>query len=395
MSLALYVHVPLCLSRCGYCDFATVAGESAVAISAALIGSLDALRGGLPGLTADTIYFGGGTPTALGATLPPVVARARAWSAGHLEEFTVETNPDTTDRPLVDRLLALGVDRFSLGVQSFDDKLLRMIGRRHSAQRARDTIADLKASGARVSIDLIAGIPGQSEESWTRDIETAVHSGVEHISIYPLTLSEDAPLFGRMSIDEDVAAERLEAAERAFTHAGFERYEIASFALKGQRSRHNLAYWSGVEYLGVGPSASSMLSAPHARTLFEHMGWTLGIPAGTHRVRFSMTCDIAAWLRDPLAGPEEVESLTLPEALREDLMLALRVADGASEALITQATEHNPGLQAALADVEALGLVEWAPHAVEPGNDVTQRLVLTERGWLLGNEVFGRIWNAG
>lgn len=395
MSLSLYVHVPLCLSRCGYCDFATVTGESAAVISGSLIRSLDALRGGLPGLTADTIYVGGGTPTALGEELPPVVERAYTWAHGRPNEFTVETNPDTSEHGLVKHLLALGVDRFSLGVQSFDDKLLRAIGRRHSAERARDTIAELKASGARVSIDLIAGIPGQSEESWTRDLEAALQTDVGHISIYPLTLSEDAPLFARMSIDEDVAAERLEAAEKAFTHAGFERYEIASFALKGQRSRHNLAYWSGVEYLGVGPSASSMLSAPHARTLFEHMGWALRIPAGTHRVRFSMTCDIKAWLKDPLAVPGEVESLTLPEALREDLMLALRVADGASESLVAQATGHNPGLQAALADVEALGLTAWVRLPPGPGNDVTQRLVLSERGWLLGNEVFGRIWNAG
>lgn len=395
MRFALYVHVPLCLSRCGYCDFATISGESASAISDALTRSLAALRRGLPGLSADTIYFGGGTPTALGEALLPVVESARAWSAPHLEEFTVETNPDTTDAALIDRLIAQGVDRFSLGVQSFDDEVLRTIGRRHSAQRARDAIAVTKSTGARMSIDLIAGIPGQSEESWAGDLETALHSGVEHVSIYPLTLSDDAPLFARMSIDEDVAAERLEAAEGAFTHAGFERYEIASFAIREQRSRHNLAYWSGVEYLGVGPSASSMLSAPHARLLFDHMGWDLAIPHDAHRVRFTMTCDVAAWLKNPQSAPADVESLTLPESLREDLMLALRVADGASEELVAQAIAHNHGLRSAVADLQASGLVDWVPDALEPRNDVTQRLVLSERGWLLGNEVFGRIWNAG
>ena len=395
MSFALYVHVPLCVSRCAYCDFATTTGESTGSITDALVTSLTALRGGIPGASPDTIYFGGGTPTALGDALPPVVRQARAWTDSAPAEFTVETNPDTTDATLIVTLRESGVDRFSLGVQSFDDDILTLLGRRHRAERVEEAISTIVDSGARISIDLIAGVPGQSAESWERDLRRALGRGIDHVSVYPLTLSETAPLFGRIVLDEDVAADRLEAAARVLSEGGLERYEIASFARRGERARHNLAYWSGIEYLGVGPGASSMLSASCARELFTHMGWSLEFSPDVHRVRFTMTDDVTAWLRDPLAAPMETETLTLPESLREDLLLALRVTDGAPGDLVERAMACNPGLHAALDDLEALGLVERVPLASDPGNDVTQRLTLSERGWLLGNEVFGRIWNAG
>jgi putative oxygen-independent coproporphyrinogen III oxidase len=399
---SLYVHVPFCLLKCSYCDFHStpmsrepgVADHFAWAVGEgaghwAALGVLD---------DVESIYIGGGTPTTLGTALVSLVegliGTARLASDA---EITVETNPDTTDAKLVARLASAGVNRFSLGVQSFDDVVLRTLGRCHSAETAQRAIEDLAVTGAKVAIDLICGVPGQSLDSWTDSIDRAVGSGVGHVSVYPLSLAEGTPLAeavssGQMAApDEDVAAEMMEIAEARFAAGGLRRYEIASYAREGQESAHNTGYWTGRPYVGIGPSAASMLTAETFEAAIACEAWsdpgvagvgrTLeGVPAGTARVRFVRSADTIAFLRKPVGPPEEVEYLTDPEATAEDAMLGLRLACG-----ITDAVALSAGATDTLADLASRGLVEHSDG----------RWRMTHAGWLLGNEVFTAVWHAG
>lgn len=401
--VALYVHVPLCLSKCAYCDFTSRAeGSGNVGrIGSALLFQFDHLTRYdlLPDVSS--VYIGGGTPTVLGPSLVRLVDGIKERVAvGPDVEFTVETNPDTTHANEAEALVASGVNRFSIGVQSFDDAVLKTLGRRHDAIVAFDAVRTLVSIGARVSLDLMCGIPGQSMASWKSSLATAVSTGVGHVSIYPLTVEDGTALryavdAGRMEEpDPDRAAAMMAVAETRLAAAGLERYEVASYARSGQKSQHNTAYWTGVPYIGIGPGASSMLPVEEYARLDDGEGWshrgkTPAIPEDASRVRFTWTNDIDGFLREPLAAPEDVEFLSRSEALREDLMLGLRMSDGVSRTLVDEASAVNPALVEILDRLVSDDLLVWR----RPENDVAERLCPTERGWLLGNEVYGRVWN--
>ncbi len=383
--VSLYVHVPFCASKCAYCDFLSSSADPADPACASVFDAFcDAVMAAVQaheraGLLAcvPTIYVGGGTPTLLGARLPTLVRELRALPGVPKDaEVSVEANPDSLDAALVAELCAAGVTRVSLGVQSFDDDVLTWLGRPYTASRARAAANLLSDAGMSFSVDLMCGVPVQSNASWERTVESAIATGAQHVSVYPLSVEDGTPL--SLSIeagevpdtDADTAAEQMVLAAIALRAAGLERYEVASYARSGHECRHNLRYWTGGAYLGVGPAAASMLPAP---------------PDGA-RVRFTTHADIEAFLEAPTSVTPSAEEVLGPEAtLREDAMLGLRLTRG-----ITASDADAAGVTAVLEELAREGLVERAISDT-PG-PASDRWRTTERGWLLGNEVFGRVW---
>jgi oxygen-independent coproporphyrinogen-3 oxidase len=391
--VSLYVHVPFCVSKCAYCDFYSRAGGEALRkpfVDAALF---EAGHWSHYDLLDDvpSLYVGGGTPTLLGDDLVRLVrglietARLRPDA-----EITIETNPETTNAALVTALMEAGANRFSLGVQSFDDDVLRTLGRCHDAERAREATRVLRDSGAGFSIDLICGVPGQTIASWEATLDEAVRCGARHLSVYPLTVEEGTPLDASVRAGEvpapesDDAADMMLAAEVVLTAAGMPRYEVASYAQPGHEARHNLVYWTGGSYLGVGPHAASMLTAEQYRRVADAEGWALPPAAGPPcaRVRFTRESTLEDYVRRPLADPGPVEYLDADEAAREDAMLGLRTAVG-----ISAAQAEAAGAVEALVRLAEEGLV----RLVESANGEV-RWSTTEQGWLLGNRVFEAVW---
>jgi oxygen-independent coproporphyrinogen-3 oxidase len=262
-------------------------------------------------------------------------------------------------------------------VQAFDDRVLRFLGRRHDAKQARQALARVREVGVALSIDLMCGIPGQSAASWAESLEEALDAGAGHVSVYPLSIEEGTALAAAVSSglvaepDSDVAAEMMQAAEKRLAEAGLRRYEVASFALPGAEARHNSAYWTGASYMGIGPGAHGMLSAGVARTI-GLLG--AGVGGDVARVRYANESNPVGWLRGEAGG---IELLGAEEAAREDVMLGMRLVRGVPAVQVADA-----GLAEVLASLAEDGLAEL----------VDARWRTTERGWLLGNEVFRRIW---
>jgi len=272
---ALYVHVPYCRHVCPYCDFNVQA-----AATPPERGYVEALAAELAAYGGDahwadrplgSVYFGGGTPSLF---TPGAIADVLAAAGAHFElgadaELTLEANPDTIVPERVAGYRAAGINRLSLGAQSFDDRHLRTLGRDHAAAATPAAVGAARAAGIdNVSLDLIFGVPGETLADWERDLRAAVGLGPPHVSAYALTYEEGTPFHrwragGRLRpVEEDLEAAMGEAAEAILEAAGLARYEISSFARPGRESRHNLAYWEGVEYLGVGAGAHSFRRDP-------------------------------------------------------------------------------------------------------------------------------------
>lgn len=263
----IYFHIPFCRRVCGYCDFARTADlrrrdEVVEAMHRELRGRRDFLHN----INIGTVYFGGGTPS----LLPPqelqrlIDAAAGCFDLSAVGETTVEANPDDLTAHYINELRHTSIDRLSIGIQSFDDGCLRLMNRRHTAAEAVDAVKRAQDAGfENISIDLIFGVDGYGGESLRRNIEQAVALGVQHISAYHLTV-EPGTAFARRVADgrmrvvaEEVSESEYMALHEGLTAAGYEHYEVSNYALPGRRSRHNSAYWSGAEYLGIGAGAHS------------------------------------------------------------------------------------------------------------------------------------------
>lgn len=402
---ALYLHIPFCQSKCAYCDFDSVAACSLDDARAAQACYLDRLTNrvdafGTAGLLdgVRTVYIGGGTPSLLGMRLVELVRSVMQWCAP--EEFTCEANPESFTSSLALQLARAGVTRISLGVQSLQEEELKAVGRIHSATQALDAICYAKDTGLDVSCDLMCGLPLQTQDSWAKSVAGLIKAGPCHVSIYPLTVEDGTPLAlkvdsGRLVLpDEDEQADEMELARRFLVEAGFAPYEVASYALPGHACRHNIAYWTGIEYLGLGRSAASMLSRDTFR-MSSSLFSDLAPRDGAARIRVLQT--------DDAASAFEIEQLGIREAMAEDLMLACRMTRGIPQELLLRASAVF-GKQI-VADTCAraieLGLATWeAPDgenyvdASSGGVDLFPgALAPTQQGWLEGNELFGLFWN--
>jgi oxygen-independent coproporphyrinogen-3 oxidase len=232
----------------------------------AMLKELELQKSYLGEASLETIYFGGGTPSILDAKQLDLILKAarRLFNVMRDAEVTVECNPDDLSRPTLEALATLGVNRLSIGIQSFDDEVLRHFNRAHTSDESLKCISNARQEGFKnISIDLIYGIPGQGNNAWQRNIRTAIALAPEHISAYALTI-EEKTVFGRKyakgqltPLPEERVAEQFETLMREMEAAGYEHYEISNFARPGRRSRHNTSYWEQKAYLGIGPSAHS------------------------------------------------------------------------------------------------------------------------------------------
>ena len=283
----LYVHIPFCSKVCPYCSFYKETSDRNKT-KAFLEAVLAESQGASPGLQPETVFFGGGTPTALSTgNLEFLIGGLRDridFSA--VREFSLEMNPSTVSHEKASALLASGVNRVSMGIQSWDDGLLNTLGRIHSSAQALRSYEILRESGvANINLDLIFGIPGQSEPQWRDSLRRTIDLNPEHISAYCLTYEEDTEFFrrfecGEMAPEEGRDAGFFEIAMDELEAAGFAQYEISNYARPGRECLHNLAYWRGADYVGLGPSAFSTRGDSRWRNVPDTSEYIRRIEAG-------------------------------------------------------------------------------------------------------------------
>ncbi len=265
--LGIYVHVPFCRSKCQYCDFYSIPDKDETTADAYLDAVCRHIKetGPLaPNHYVDTIYFGGGTPSYFGAEGLATILTAirRSFDVAGDAEITFEANPESVQDSLLKRLRAEGFNRVSLGIQCDDDEILRKIGRPHTFEQAVNAYHRIRRAGFQnVSVDLMYGLPNQSLMSWRNTLENVLTLKPEHISCYGLKVEEGTPLYDYQDqcnlADDDTQADMYLAAVEILKGYGYRQYEISNFAKRGKVSRHNLKYWTGMEYIGFGPDASS------------------------------------------------------------------------------------------------------------------------------------------
>jgi oxygen-independent coproporphyrinogen-3 oxidase len=317
----IYIHVPFCESRCAYCDFySTTLLRHRSAYVDTVCRELKLRLGELQGAPIETIYLGGGTPSTLTIEeLSSILTSLRNFHLSsfnfQLAEITLEANPDDLTEEYVQGLRTLPFNRVSIGIQSFHDRTLRLVGRRHTAQEAIDAVHRCQRMGlTNISIDLMYGLPGETLEDWTYSLEQAIALGVPHISAYHLTYEEGTRLWrmkeqGVVSpIDEEQSIRAFELLREKLLAAGYEHYEISNFALPGYHSRHNSSYWKGIPYIGVGPGAHSY-DGSNRRWNLSSLADYIATPPGE---------DV----------PHEVEHLSTEERYDERIITELRTARG-------------------------------------------------------------------
>lgn len=356
----LYVHIPFCARICPYCAFYKERADSSQTqrFCEALLREIEGVAEQQP-LKLETIFFGGGTPTALTtAQLEFLLGGMRdRLDLTELIEWTVEANPGSVSPRKAALLQRLGASRLSLGAQSWNDDLLKLLGREHDAKQAEASFRILREAGLRnISIDLMFGLPGQTLAQWESDLEKTIALEPEHISTYCLTYEEDTEFFlrharGEFREDSESDAQFLESAMRMLEAAGFQHYEISNYARPGFASAHNRGYWAGDDYLGIGPSAFS----------------TVGMR------RWQNVADYRAYADRVLAGSSPVgstEMLTPAMKRTERIALALRTREGISERELAAWPNERK-------EFIGLGLLR----------ELNGRFVLTPRGKLLADSV--------
>ncbi len=325
--LALYVHWPFCVSKCPYCDFNSHVRDTVDqdAWRDALLADLRHEAALLPGQRLTSIFFGGGTPSLMPpATVEAVIAAARDhWCTADDVEITLEANPNSAEAANFADLASAGVNRISLGLQSFDDASLAFLGRAHSADEGQRALAAAQGAVDRVSFDLIYALPGDDEERWSATLDRALGLGTEHLSLYQLTI-EPGTRFATMvakrdfdPLDAETSATLFELTQERTVAAGIPAYEISNHARPGAESRHNLAYWRYRDYAGVGPGA-------HGRR------------SGLRTVRHKKPENFLAAVARNGHGLVEEEALTPLDSAHEALVMGLRLAEGIDPAALAR-----------------------------------------------------------
>ena len=344
--LAVYLHWPYCARICPYCDFNVHldrrAGEADVLVDA-MVGDLRHWRGWTGARTVSSVHFGGGTPSLLTGTQLETLLGAvdDLWGLPGGAEVALEANPNAVGKPTLDRWVAAGLTRLSLGVQSFDDAVLDRLGRDHDAEQARAAVVGAVSRFRSVSADLIFGVAGEGAGRLDADLDVLLGLGVPHLSTYQLTV-EPGTAFARAedrgerrAVDEDRSADGFEHIRTRLTGAGYRHYEVSNFARPGHESRHNLAYWRGRDYVGVGPGAHGRL-------------WDGSVRVATQTVR--RPADYIAAVGERGTAIVEREAMSAEAAAEEYVLMGLRVEDGLSlarlEAIRGEAVRVEPGLVA-------------------------------------------------
>ncbi len=296
---AIYLHIPFCKRLCGYCDFfKSVKLQQLDAVLDAMEREVVEERDFLGDHTIETIYFGGGTPSLVSAER---IGRfmeliAKHYNLDELREVTLEANPDDITAQYLEALRAVGVNRLSIGIQSFDDDELRMMNRRHTAAQAIEAVHMAQRAGFdNITIDLIFGVPGYGLETLRRSVATALGLGVQHISAYHLTVESGTPFARQVErgalevVDEAVSQSEYALIEEELTAHGFEHYEVSNYALPNFRSQHNSSYWHGVHYLGVGAAAHSFNGRERRFAVSSIEGYLAG---GAERYECEKLCEV-------------------------------------------------------------------------------------------------------
>ena len=379
--LAIYIHIPFCQRKCPYCDFNTYAGREGQydAFVRALATDVRQTGAMLGRPTVRTVFLGGGTPTVLAPRHLHGIFEALHDGFDILPEaeITSEANPGTVDASRFETLRTLGVNRLSMGVQSFDDEELRFLGRIHSAKEARSAFALARKVGfENINLDFMFGLPGQAPETWRSTLQTAIDLHTEHLSLYSLTVEPDTALAawvarGQVSApDPDLAADLYELAQEMLAAAGFLQYEISNWArgplggdlLPRFASRHNVIYWRNEPYLGFGPGAH---------------GWLDG-------VRRAVMSDVGEYIRRVAAGEpywSMEEPIPLALEMGETMMMGLRlVRAGVERAAFRKrfGVDVTDAYPEPISSLLAAELIELTP----------ERVRLTPQALLIGNEVF-------
>ena len=383
MTFEVYIHVPFCLRRCGYCDFNTYTtsdmGEgvsrghyaSMVIREMAIVRDWQA-RQGISEPNASTVFFGGGTPTTLkaGDLVSMLDAVRNTWGIADDAEVTTEANPDTVDADYVRELADGGFNRISFGMQSAVPHVLETLDRTHTPANVAAGVAAADAAGMRSSVDLIYGAPGESLDDWRVSVRTAIDLGVDHVSAYALTVAPNTKMGRRIAAgtlrkpDDDDEANKYEIADAMFAEAGLEWYEISNWARPGYESRHNLGYWRNVDWAGLGPGAHSHYNAHdgvrgiRSWDIAHPRLWGAAINAGS-----------VPWAGNETIAPEE--------DIEETIMLGLRLHEGLD-------TTRLEGV-----------IPEDAWHGLEDDGLITcdgMRAVPTLRGRLLNDTIIERLF---
>lgn len=410
--LGLYVHIPFCETKCPYCDFNTYSGiEKLIPVYVdALCEELRRWGEVLPGREASTVFFGGGTPSYIPASdlrrvMDILTGAFPLVSVGDTAEVTMEANPGDVTLERAEGWLSAGFNRISMGVQSFDNELLKLLGRRHNAAQAVESFQLLRVAGfENCSLDLMFGLPEQSLAQWQDSLDRAMVLNPEHVSLYGLQLEKGTPLeadvrTGRTGRpDDDLAADMYLAAQKTLKAAGFRHYEISNWALPGRESRHNLVYWQNGPYLGVGPGAHSSLfgyrfaNMRSPRWYIRSLGIEAdvtgltgplaiaGSPSRKPEMPGSLPGELQKMVND---GPVDFVEETTPQLdLAETMMMGLRLDTGVSESVFS--ARFGKSLRDVFAaEIDALrqdGLLDEDETGIR----------LSAAGKLLGNEVFGR-----
>jgi oxygen-independent coproporphyrinogen-3 oxidase len=384
--IGLYVHIPFCTAKCGYCDFNSYAKQEHLVPSytQSLLREAQLWQAATAGRAVETVFFGGGTPSLMPIEeMRTLIDGLRgAFDIAPDAEVTLEANPGSIDEPYLCGLRDLGVNRLSIGVQSFHDDELRALDRLHNAQHARDAFAAARAAGFdNVNIDLIFGLPEQPLERWQQTLEQAIALSPDHLSCYALTVEDGTPLANAVergrtpAPDGDAQADHYEWTRERLARAGYQQYEISNWSRPLRRCRHNLIYWQAREYLGLGAGAHSYLDGVRFSTAKLPQQYQTLVDESFD----ARSSDGDVPMRQVVSG----ETITRELAMVDALVLGLRLIEGVDLASF----RDRFGVDALDAFSEQLD-VPLSARLVEA---VDGRLRLTERGLLLSNEVFVRL----
>ena len=399
--ISLYVHVPFCLSKCPYCDFNTYQGIEAQFedFLTAVLQEITAWSRVLGAPAVNTIFVGGGTPSYLpdGDVARILDAIGGSYEIRADAEITAECNPNDLTPDRCADLRAAGINRISIGVQSMDNGLLAMLGRRHDADEAAEALARCRRAGFdNVSLDLMYGLPHQTLDQWRDTVARVVSLAPEHLSLYSLTLEEGTPLRrwvqqGQLpEPDADLAADMYDHARMALAAGGYHHYEISNWTQPGRESEHNLAYWRNLQWVGVGPGAHSSLRVEPSGSACRF--WTVRSPRDYARLAQEWaeeTIEASRWpavTEGRIAAVPTVDGSEVSDdatMAAETMFLGLRLLDGLDVAAASEriGTDLLARYERELAELTEDGLLRW---------EADGRLRLTEEAYLVGNQVFTR-----